>query len=130
MSDVNSESLERMYFLLFPTPKEDSFKRLLLLAAFQTIKELQRTTLYKLQCILSDRYSYSNEDVRIAVSVLSNPVMFNCVQRYNVPKKRDDAFEVIQLTVKSNTNLIDNWVTEVLEANPEFSNCLKVLTVA
>lgn len=120
-SDFSHEDAEKLYFNLFPTQREDNFKRVLLLTTYKVIDGNNNITLNKLKHHLHSHYRFSAEDVEIAVQALYLKSIFFSVGKFCVQPKGQRTEEVIHLSVKSR-RLIDSWVTATLEANPELTN--------
>lgn len=99
----NPVEVERLYFSLFPTKREEAFMRMLIIVVFEHIRALGRVSQTHLCNSVSRYYPYTEEDILIAVSALNNPSIFDVIGKFKLTGRKNARLdEVIQLSVKNN----------------------------
>lgn len=120
MSETNIE-IEKLYFNLFPTRKDEAYMRMLLVVVFEHIRANGKVSQSRLCYSVSQLYPYTEEDVMTAISALVNPLIFGVVARFDLSKHKNMRTpNVITLSVKNERmNEYMSWYNSVLDQYSE-----------
>jgi hypothetical protein len=124
---TNDLEVERLYFNLFPTKREEAFMRMLIIVVFEHIRALGRVSQTHLCNSVSKYYPYTEEDIMIALSALNNPSIFGVISRFELADRPNARVsKVTQLSVKNDK--LSNYMDWYNYVSDQFTELKKIAT--
>lgn len=125
--NTHAIEVERLYFNLFPTKREEAFMRMLIIVVFEHIRALGRVSQNHLCNSVSKYYPYTEEDIMIAISALNNPNIFGVIGRFKLENRPNARVsEVTQLSVKNDK--LSNYMDWYNYVSNQFTELKKIAT--